>query len=63
MDLSNYLRSLLRCLLVAPSYDTQLLEEEDRNNLAAGDLIVTALSPNGTRHTFLTMRGWEQAQG
>lgn len=63
MELNNYIRSLLRLLKVVPSTDETLLDETDRNNLAAGDYIVTTVAESGQRHTFLTMRGWDLAQG
>lgn len=57
---SNYLRSLLRCLLMVKCDPEELLDETDRNNLSAGDYIVTTIR-NGVRHTFLTQLGYQLA--
>jgi len=57
---SNYLKSLLKCLVSLQCDPEELLDETDRNNLSAGDYIVTAVS-NGKRHTFLTQQGFQLA--
>lgn len=60
MSIDNYIRSLLKCLASLNCEPDELLDETDRNNLSAGDYIVTTVS-NGNRHTFLTARGWNLA--
>lgn len=60
VSINDYIRSLLRCLLLVQCDPEDLLDETDRNNLSAGDYIVTTIR-NGVRHTFLTQRGFQLA--
>ena len=60
VSVNDYIRSLLRCLLLVECDPEDLLDETDRNNLSAGDYIVTTVR-NGRRYIFLTERGFHLA--